>query len=84
MLDDNIIDARTYFLGKALMDNLEERTQDEVHLHPYYLLLEEDGKDFIELRVKDIRTNIHIVIDKSPVGIYNDRYNNGEPLFEIG
>lgn len=80
---DNVINARSHFLGKVLLDTLEKMTQQQLHLHPYYLLLEEDGEDYIELRIKDIKTNVHTVIDKAPIIVYNDRYVNGESLFEI-
>ena len=85
-MKNNIIEAQSYFLGKVMLDTLDEMLveSNQQHYHPYYLLLEEDGEDFIELRIKDINTNIHTLIDKTPVMVLNDRHNNGEPLFEIG
>jgi hypothetical protein len=85
-MKNNIIEAQSYFLGKVMLDTLDEMLieSNQPHYHPYYLLLEEDGEDFIELRIKDINTNIHTLIDKTPVMVLNDRHNNGEPLFEIG
>jgi len=85
-MTNNIVDARSYFLGKAMLDTLDAMLQDhnQLNYHAYYLLLEEDGTDYIELRIKDINTNIHTLIDKSPVVVLNDRHTNGEPLFQIG
>ena len=83
---NNVIDSRSYFLGKAMLDTLDNMlvNSKQLHLHAYYLLLEEDGMDYIELRIKDVNTNIHTLIDKSPVIVLNDRYTNGQSLFEIG
>ena len=85
-MTNNIVDARSYFLGKAMLDTLDVMLQahNQLNYHAYYLLLEEDGMDYIELRIKDINTNIHTLIDKSPVMVLNDRHINGESLFQIG
>jgi len=82
-MTDNIIDARVQFLSKALIDRLEVMIQKQCNYHCYCLHLEEDGEDFIELRIKDIENNVHTVIDKAPVLVYSNRYENGKPLFEI-
>ncbi len=85
-MKNNVIDAGSYFIGKVMLDTLDEmlKSSNQLHYHPYYLLLEEDGEDFIELRIKDINTNVHTLIDKTPLIVLNDRYKNGELLFEIG
>lgn len=83
-MSNNVIDARELFLGKALLNALDAKISAYKHqYHSYYLLIEEDGEDFIELRLHDLNEDTHIVIDKAPMIVYRERYENGKQLFEI-
>ena len=44
-----LIDARTQFLMKALIDQLDNLIKDNKDWHSYCLLVEEDGEDYQEL-----------------------------------
>lgn len=79
-----VIDARAQFLGKALIDRLESMIENDKNYHCYCLHIEEDGKDFLELRLRDFSSKKgDIVIDRAPMLVYHERKENGQPLFEI-
>lgn len=79
----NVIDARIEFLGKAVLDELERFVKNDQKYHPYYLLLEEDGEDYLELRLRDTTNNHDIVLDKAKICVYHERMQNGSPLFNV-
>lgn len=84
MTHDNIIDARDIFVGKMLLNTLDAMIEQHLDTyHSYYLLVEEDGENFLELRLYDTNADMHIVIDKAPIFTYEERYRNGQALFEI-
>jgi hypothetical protein len=84
-MTNNIIDARELFMGKILLNTLDAMIEKHADVyHSYYLLIEEDGEDFIELRLHDMNADMHIVIDRAPILTYEGRYKNGQALFEIG
>ena len=78
-----VIDARAQFLSKALIDRLEMLIKKDDNYHCYCLHIEEDGEDFLELRLRDISAKADIVIDRAPMLVYHERKENGQPLFEI-
>lgn len=79
----NVIDARTSFLMKALVDQLDDMIKDHSDWHSYCLHVEEDGEDFLELRFRDVTKQVDTLIDRATVLTYNERKQNGQPLFEI-
>jgi len=84
-MKSNVIDARSRFIGKMLLDKLDKMTDD--HKERYYsflLIVDEDGKDYIELCLKDLEDNSVIVIDRAPVEIYQKRVENKVDLFQFG
>lgn len=82
-MTDNIVDARDTFIGKSLIDHLEKLINYDPKYHVYCLLLEENNQHFIELRMKEVNTDVHTVIDKAPTIVYQERKKNGQPLFKI-
>jgi hypothetical protein len=83
-MSDTVIDARELFMGKMLLNTLDAMIAKHIDSYnSYYLLVEEDGEDFIELRLHDIQADMHIVVDRAPVLTYEERYKNGHALFEI-
>jgi hypothetical protein len=83
-MQNNIIDAREMFLGRALLAALDAKINAyKEQYRSYYLLVEEYGEDFIELRLHDLNEDMHIVIDKAPMIVYLERQENGQALFEI-
>lgn len=76
-MTSNVIDAREQFLSKAILDSIEDFIDRDPKFHPYYLLLEEDGQDFIELRLKCHDTKSDIVLDKAPIHVIQERLANG-------
>lgn len=76
-MTDNVIDARERFLSKAILNSMEEFIDNDPKYHPYYLLLEEDGKDYIELRLRCEKLQSDIVLDKAPIYVIKERLENG-------
>jgi hypothetical protein len=78
-----LIDARTQFLMKALIDQLDNLIKDNKDWHSYCLHVEEDGEDYLELRFRDVTNKIDTVIDRATVLTYHERKQSGQPLFKI-
>ena len=78
----NIIAAREQFLSKAILDSVENFINKDPKYHPYYLLLEEDGEEFIELRLR-CEDQSDIVLDKAPIHIIEERLANGTCVVSI-
>ena len=81
-MSTNVIDARERFLSKAILDGLEKFIGRDPKYHPYYLLLEEDGKDYIELRLR-CEDMSDIVLDKTPIHVMEERIANGTCIVNI-
>lgn len=78
----NVIDARERFISKSILHELEKFVDYDPKFHPYYLLLEEDGEEFIELRLRcDDKSDI--VLDKAPIYVIEERLNNGTCIANI-
>lgn len=82
-MSTNVIDARERFLSKAILDGLEQFIDRDPKYHPYYLLIEEDGDHFIELRLRCAELNSDIVLDKAPTHIIEERIANGTCIVNI-
>lgn len=78
----NVIDARERFLSKSILNELEKFVDSDPKFHPYYLLLEEDGEEFIELRLR-CEDQSDIVLDKAPTYVIEERLNNGTCIVNI-
>lgn len=67
-MSENIIDAKSLFIGKRLLDSLENRIYDyREKYHPFYTTYEMDGKEWLELCLKDLENNSIIVVDMNPI-----------------
>jgi len=82
-MTDNVIDARERFLGKVVLDKLEDFINRDPKFHPYYLLIEEEGENYIELRLHDLNTDSHIVLDKTPMIVIEERIKNGTCIVNL-
>lgn len=84
-MESNVIDARSMFIGKMLLDKLDKMTDDQKDRYSSFLLIvNEDDQDYIELCLKDLSDQSVIVIDRAPVEVYQRRVENKVDLFQIG
>lgn len=84
MKTDNIIDAQEIFLGQKIITALENMlTDSDKHLVPMYEIAEDEGTDYLELMLYDINDGSRIVIDRAPTLVFQQRYENHEPLFSL-
>lgn len=84
-MESNVIDARSMFIGKMLLDKLDKMTDDQKDRYSSFLLIvNEDDQDYIELCLKDLSDQSVIVIDRAPVEVYQRRVENKVDLFKIG
>jgi hypothetical protein len=84
-MKSNVIDARADFLGKMLLDRLDKLTESHKDRYSSFLLIvNEDGKDYIELYLKDLEDKSVIVVDRAPVEVYQQRVESKVELFYFG
>jgi hypothetical protein len=84
-MKSNVIDARADFLGKMLLDRLDKLTESHKDRYSSFLLIvNEDGKDYIELYLKDLEDKSLIVVDRAPVEVYQERVESNVELFYFG
>lgn len=71
-MSDNIIDARSMFLGKRLLDTLEKSIESHKDRYlSFYLTFENEGQEWLELCLKDLTDNSIIVVDSKPIHTYD-------------
>lgn len=69
MTENNVIDARSLFIGKRLLNMLDETLDTyKDRYHSFYTLYDNEGEEWLELCLKDIETNQIIVVDMAPIG----------------
>lgn len=70
-MSDNVIDARSMFLGKRLLDSLEKSIENHKDRYlSFYLTFENEGQEWLELCLKDLMDNSIIVVDSKPIHNY--------------
>lgn len=71
-MSDNVIDARSMFIGKRLLDSLEKRIEHHKDRYlSFYLTYENEGQEWLELCLKDLQDNSIIVVDSKPIHKYD-------------
>lgn len=72
-MTDNVIDAQSLFLGKRVLNLLDEALGNfKDRYHSFYTLYDYDGEEWLELCLKDMDTKQIIVVDMAPIGKFED------------
>ena len=71
-MSDNVIDARSMFIGKRLLDSLEKSIDHHKDRYlSFYFTYENEGQEWLELCLKDLQDNSIIVVDSKPIQNYD-------------
>lgn len=72
-MTDNVINAEDIFLGKRLLNELDQMIEGYTdRYHSFYTIYDIDGRDYLELCLKDLNDNSIIVVDMKPIEKYKD------------
>lgn len=72
-MTDNVINAEDIFLGKRLLNELDQMIEGYTdRYHSFYTIYDINGRDYLELCLKDLNDNSIIVVDMKPIEKYKD------------